>query len=379
MNTVGMPGVILAGGARSHQENYAAAFAAAGCRLLAVAVAAGLDEAEVSRHAELAESLALPLLPLARAVALPGATIASICVSLPHRARVAAICAEAGLDLYLDKPLAGSAADAAAIAATVRATGVRAQVFSHVTAPWARAARTAIAEGRVGRIVALHADMLMAKGLPAALPSKIRQEQPRLADLEGDIVKRELTDMGVYPISLASWLLGSRALFVQATTANHFFAEHLSRDVEDYGAMLVDYDGGVTASITCGRVGWHAWRRPILARVVIVGERDTLVFDSEPAELIVTNGRSVAPPASNALDPMEMWLSTRQSLRPQPAISSIALNGGYPDVAAFVGSLISGIQAGIGVDEAAHHCAVIAAAYRSAASVSAGIAIPQLT
>ena len=109
MSTVGVPGVILAGGARSHQENYAAAFAAAGCQLLAVAVADGLDEAEMSRHAELAQSLALPLLPLDQAVALPGATIASTCVSLAHRARVAAICAEAGLDRYLDKPLAGSA------------------------------------------------------------------------------------------------------------------------------------------------------------------------------------------------------------------------------------------------------------------------------
>ena len=36
--------------------------------------------------------------------------------------------------------------------------------------------------------------------------------------------------------------------------------------------MLVDFDDGVVASITCGRVGWHAWRRPFLARVVIVGE-----------------------------------------------------------------------------------------------------------
>jgi predicted dehydrogenase len=379
MSIVGIPGVILAGGARSHQENYAAAFAAAGCQLLAVAIAEGIGEAEVSRHAELAESLDLPLLPLDRAVALPGATIASICVSLPHRARAAAISAEAGLDLYLDKPLAGSAEDAAAIAATVRATGVRAQVFSHVTAPWARAARAAIAEGRVGRIVALHADMLMAKGISAVLPSNIRQERAGFADLEGDIVKRELTDMGVYPISLASWLLGGRALSVQAATANHFFAEHLSRDVEDYAAMLVNFDGGVTASITCGRVGWHAWRRPILARVVIVGQLDTLVFDSEPAELIVSNARNVMPPARNALDPMEMWLSTRQGPRPQPATSSVPLDGGNPDVAAFVDSLNSGIQAGIGVDEAAHHCAVIAAAYRSAASVGDGIAVPQLT
>jgi len=360
-------GIILAGGSRSHQENYATAFAAAGCRLLAVGVAPGLDEAEAARHAELAAGLGLPLLPLEAAVALPGASIASICVSLPHRPRVAALCAAAGLNLYLDKPLAGSAEDAAAIAAAVHVAGVGAQVFSHVTADWARAARAAIREGRLGRILAVHSDMLMAKGLSAIVASKVRQEHGSFADVGQDLVKRELTDMGIYPVSLVAWLLGTRALSVQAVTANHAFAQHLEHDVEDYGAMLVDFDDGVVASITCGRVGWHAWRRPFLARVVIVGERDTLVFDSEPPELTLTSGRGVAPPGFNAIDPMEMWLSTQASLRPQPAVSAIPLGGGTPDVAAFLAMLAGSEPAGIDAGAAAHHCAIIAAAYRSAA------------
>src|SRR5690606_34994501 len=116
--------------------------------------------------------------------------------------------------------------------------------------------------------------------------------------------------------------------------------------------MLIEFEGGVIASITCGRIGWHGWRRPFLSRVVIVGERDTLVFDSEPAELIVTSGRDVAA-VRNALDPMEMWLSTRQASRPQPIISGIALAAdGSQDAAAFVGALAGGGPGGIGVDEA---------------------------
>ena len=99
-----------------------------------------------------------------------------------------------------------------------------------------------------------------------------------------------------------------------------------------------------------------------------MGERDTLVFDSEPAELIATSGRGVPAPARNALDPMEMWLSTRSGPRPQPAISGIALvDEGSRDVAAFIAALASGVPSGIGIDAAAHHCAIIAAAYRSAA------------
>ncbi|RYE09636.1 MAG: Gfo/Idh/MocA family oxidoreductase [Hyphomicrobiales bacterium] len=361
-------GVILAGGMRSHQENYAAAFLAAGCRLLAVGIAPGLDADEVARHAELAAALKLPAMPLEEALGLPGASIASVCVDVRHRARVAVLCAEAGLALYLDKPLAGSADEATAIAAAVRRAGVPSQIFSHVTAPWAVAARRAIADGRIGRVIAVHADMMMAKGIPAELQGRPRVEAAHPDDFPRDIAKRELSDMGPYPVSLVAWLLGTRARTVNAVTANHFFAEHQSRDVEDYAAMLVDFEGGVTASITCGRTGWQSWRRPYLSRVIIVGDRDTLTFDSEPLDLVLTSGRGIEPPPRHATDPMGMWLSTRQGTAPLAAETRMALAAdGAHDVAAFVEGLAVGKLPGISADEAAHHCAIIAAAYRSAA------------
>jgi len=208
----------------------------------------------------------------------------------------------------------------------------------------------------------------MAKGRPVAIPSRRRKETAHPANFPEDIAKRELTDMGIYPVSLVTWLLNRHAVSVNAVTANHFFAEHLERDVEDYGAMLVEFEGAVTASITCGRTGWHSARTPFLARVVIVGELETLVFDSAPAELTVTTGRDVALPPGNATDPMEMWLSTRTGPRQPPLTSTVALpDDGPGDVASFVAGLSDGVHYGIGVDEAAHHCAIIAAAYRSAA------------
>jgi hypothetical protein len=65
---------------------------------------------------------------------------------------------------------------------------------------------------------------------------------------------------------------------------------------------------------------------------------------------------------------MEMWLSTRTGPRQPPLTSTVALpDDGPGDVASFVAGLSDGVRYGIGVDEAAHHCAIIAAAYRSAA------------
>jgi predicted dehydrogenase len=361
-------GVILVGGMRSHQENYAAAFAAEGCRLLAVGLAEGLGPEEAARHSDLARALELPLLPLKDALRLPEAVVASICVSVPHRAAVASACARAGLHLYLDKPLAGSAADAAAIAAAVSAARVRAQVFSHVTASWARRARDVVREGRLGRILSLHADMLMAKGVPAAIPATPRDEDAAPTDFPDDIAKREMTDMGSYPVSLVAWLLGSRALAVNAATANHFFAEHLSRDVEDYGAMLLEFEGGVAATITCGRTGWHSHGGAFLSRVVIVGEKDTMVFGTDQEQLRVITSHGVEPPQLGASDPMQMWLSTRSKGLPSPAVRDILLDPEGPrDAAAFVAALTSGGEPGIGIEQAVHHSEILAAAYRSAA------------
>lgn len=362
-------GVVLAGGMRSHQENYAAAFAAEGCRLLAVGVAEGLGADEAGRHAELAQALGIPLLPLADALGLPDASVASVCVSMEHRAAVVTSCARAGLHLYLDKPLAGSVADAAAIAAAVAEAEVEAQVFSQVTAGWARRARETIRAGGLGRIVAVHADMLMAKGRPAAIPAAMRSEAAAPADFPDDIAKREMTDMGVYPVSLIAWLLGTRALAVNAVTANHFFAEHLGRNVEDYGAMLLDWEGGVSASITCGRTGWQSYHEPMLSRVLVVGEQNTLVFGSDQEKLVLATSRGMEPPHLNAADPMEMWLSTRSGARTSPALRNLSLDMEGPrDVAAFVAGLTKGSEMGIGVEQALHHCEILAAAYRSAAA-----------
>jgi predicted dehydrogenase len=360
-------GVVLVGGMPSHQDNYAAAFAAEGCRLLAVGAADRLSGSEADRHAELAHSLGLPLLRLDEALRMPGASVASIAVGMRHRAGVATTCAAAGLDLYLDKPLAGSTADARLIADAVAQAKVRAQVFSHVTAGWAQRARAAIGSGSLGRIVAVHADMLMAKGVSVSIAAAPRTESAAPTDFPEDIAKREMTDMGVYPVSLVAWLLGSGALTVNAATANHFFAEHLSRDVEDYGAMLLRFERGVTATITCGRTGWQSYHAPILSRVVVVGETGTLVFGTDQEQLLATAPGSELPQVDPA-DPMDMWFSTRKGVRLAPVTRRVSLDTEGPlDVAAFVEALTSGGEAGIGVREALHHCEILAAAYRSAA------------
>ncbi len=359
-------GIILVGGLRSHQENYAAAFVAAGCRLLAVGLAEGEDPA---RHAALANQFDVPMRPLAEAVHLPGACVASIAVGMHQRRQAAETAAQAGLHLYLDKPLAGSPLEAAGILRAVSDARVRAQVFSHVSAGWVRRAREVVRSGRIGRVLAVHADMLMAKGTPADMRPSPRRESAFPQDFPDDVAKRELTDMGIYPVSLVGWLLGVRATSVNAATANHFFAEHLDRDVEDYGAMLVTFEDGVIATITCGRTGWDSMPGPFLARVVIVGDSGSVVLGSHRQQVLTLRRPGAEPRDVDPADPMGMWLSTqRPSRSPPPMVRDIALGPAQPhDVAAFVSTLTAGTEQGISVAEAVHHCEILAAAYRSAA------------
>jgi hypothetical protein len=92
--------------------------------------------------------------------------------------------------------------------------------------------------------------------------------------------------------------------------------------------------------------------------------------------MLITKG---APPPPNAIDPMGMWLSTRQGPRPSVDLSHIPLDAPAPhDVSAFVAALTAGAEGGIDVDAAVHHCEMLAAAYRSAAEQRevAVIAVP---
>src|SRR5438034_11758892 len=95
-------GVLLLGGARTHQEGYARAFAAdPRCRLVAVADETDVPPERAALNRQLAAELDLPYLPrLDEGLARPDVDLVSVCVEHERRARVAVCCAQAGKHLY---------------------------------------------------------------------------------------------------------------------------------------------------------------------------------------------------------------------------------------------------------------------------------------
>lgn len=315
-------GVLLISGRMTHQEGHAAAFAQhPQCRLVAVA-----DEADVppTRHRlnrELAQQYGIPYIPhLEEALALPDVDIVSMCADVERRGRVATRCARAGKHLYLDKPLAGSVADAEAIARAVEEAGVVAQMYSFVHAPRAQAARRLLEEGGIGQLRALHAEVVFAKGRPGTVPpGAVRKEKARPHRFTFVEAKRELFDIGVYAVGLVQWLAGRPVRSVLGLTGNYFFAEHARLDVEDLGALALRMEDGLTATVLGGRFGWTSHPKGGLQSLTLIGDRGVATFDAWRPRLEVYNDEpDFTMPRHHPMDPMGMWRSTQQEAGVQP-------------------------------------------------------------
>ena len=366
-------GVVAVGGNRTHLEDYARKFAAdPRCELRAVADQPGLPEYREGLNRLLAAELELPYLPLEQALALAGVDIVINCADVERRAPVAVAILRAGKHLYADKPLAGTREAAREIAAAAAAAGVTTQLFTQVWSAWAQQARAAIDGGVTGRVHAVHCDMLMAKGKPGTVaPGTVRRERPgdgRFTFVGG---KRELFDMGVYPIALVQWLTGRRIAEVHAMTGNYFFAEHAALDIEDYGALALTLDDGRVASICCGRIGATSHPRMGEQRITLIAERGIFTFsDASPRLEVYHDQPPFTTPTVHPFDPMQMWSSSQRDIQPRAKDRWLPLASGRADadVRAFLDCIDSGRRPQVTVGDAVHHVDVILAGYESAVS-----------
>ena len=366
-------GVVAVGGNRTHQESYAREFASdPRCDLIAVADESGLPEYREGLNRLLASELGVPYLSLDEALAREDVRIIDNCADVERRARVALKTLDAGKHLYMDKPLAASVEEAHTIADAADRSDVMTQMFTQVTTSWAQAAKSAIESGQTGDVLAIHCDMLMAKGkLGSVDPEIVRQEKPSDGRFTHVEAKRELFDMGVYPIALVQWLSGTRVKTVYGITGNYFFKEHADLDIEDYGALTLTLESGQVASITSGRIGFTSHPRGGLLRITLVGENGLFTFSESDPHIEIYNDRPpFEMPLVHPFDPMSMWASTASEMQHMPKDRRLPLADGVQgrDIAAFVDCLESGERPQVTVRDAAHVIEVIMAGYESAAA-----------
>jgi predicted dehydrogenase len=366
-------GVLLVTGSHTHQENYAAAFAAdRRCRILAVTDEADVPARRRELNERLADSLGVPYeADLGKALARKDVDVVSVCALPERRGRIALRCAAAGKHLYLDKSLVPTLQQADALVAAVRNAGVRSQMFTLNTQAWAREAKRLVEEGRLGRLRAIHADILFAKGRQgsARLGSPRKEEYPpeRHQLVEA---KRELDNVGVYPVALVRWLTGQKFRTVYGVTANYFFEEHQKHNVEDFGLLTCTLEDGTPVTITSGRTGWTSHPAGGLTRVVLVGSERTAVVDANRPRLeVYTDAPPWVPPNVNPEDPMGFWVSTQDAVHLLPKQTWLPVTPPAPsDASRFLDCLDAGRESEMSVAEAALTTEVLLAGYKSASS-----------
>jgi predicted dehydrogenase len=364
-------GVLLVSGAQTHQEMYAASFAAdRRCRLVGLTDDEHLSPRRRSLNEQLAQSLGIPLLgSLGDALARSDVHLVSVCAEPERRAAIIERVLAAGKHLYLDKPLAASLEQASRIRAQARAAGVFSQMFSLVHAPAAQRVRAVLDSGRLGELVAIHCDLFFAKG-PAgtAQLGKPRREDPRPSCFEAIESKRELYNIGVYPLALLAWLLKKPVRRVFATTGNFFFAEHQRNDMEDFAQASLEFEGGVTATLSVGRTGWHSHAAGGVNRTYLVGTRGAACIDAYRPRLEVWADEPAWPdPPRNPEDPMGFWGSTQRAVGIRPKQSWLSASDEHADVRHFLDCLIGGHDSDLRAEDAAGVLESLLAAYQSAA------------
>jgi predicted dehydrogenase len=366
-------GVLLVTGSHTHQENYAAAFAAdKRCKLIALTDEADVDPKRRELNERLARSLGVPYLPdLNQALSRKDVDVVSVCAPPERRGRIAVRCAEAGKHLYLDKSLVPQLAEADALVAAVRKAGVRSHMFTLIAQTWLQEAKKLVASGQLGKLVAIHADAFFAKGKPgtATLGTPRKEEYPpeRHQLVEA---KRELDNVGVYPITQVRWLTGQKFRTVHGITGNYFFQEHQKQNVEDFGFLSCTLEDDTTVTIGAGRFGWTTHPAAGVNRMVLVGSERTAVVDANRPRLEVYTDETpwVMPPV-NPADPMGFWQSTQDEVHVRPKRTWVpVLPAARSDASYFLDCLDAGRDSEVNVAEAALATEVLIAGYRSAAT-----------
>lgn len=364
--------VVALGGKRTHLEGYARQFVAdPRCDLVAVADETGLSQYREGLNRLLAAELDVPYLSLTEALSLPGVDIVVSCVDIERRSRVAQKVLSCGKHLYLDKPLANTVSAARAIADAADSAGVITQMLTTVHAPWAQEAKATISFGKLGRIGAVHSDMLMAKGRPGTVsPGTVRNEQGADGKFTHIAAKRELFDMGVYPVSLIHWLTGKRVTTVYGVTGNYFFAEHAELGIEDYGALMMTLEDGTIATACCGRIGMSSHPQVGERRITLVGEAGLATFSAADPHIEIYNTEPLVTSAPvHPYDPMQMWASTAKETQPPAKNRWLTCERAeHSDIASFLDCIDTGQRPQVTARDALHHIEILMAGYQSAAT-----------
>ncbi|HZN76932.1 MAG TPA: Gfo/Idh/MocA family oxidoreductase [Micromonosporaceae bacterium] len=161
-------------------------------------------------------------------------------VATPHQAHhpAALLCLEAGRAVLCEKPMTLDAASSAHLIEAARERGVfLMEAMWTRCMPAVRRLVELVADGAIGDVTVVHAEF----GLGGPFAPEHRLRNPTLGG-------GALLDLGIYPVTLAHLVLGAPAE-VRA------WARLGPEGTDENTALILGYESGAVASLTCGIVG----------------------------------------------------------------------------------------------------------------------------
>ncbi len=366
-------GVLLISGRLTHQENYALNLRAdPRCTLVGLTDEKDVPPERAQLNKQFAEDLDIPYWPdLDEALARDDVHVVSICADPERRGRIAALCADAGKHIYVDKPMTPYLSHADAVVAAVERTGVRSQMFSSNHQPWVAQALQVVESGELGELTAIHVDNLFAKGPngTAALGAPRQAIYPPVISNFVD-AKAELYAIGVYALGFVCMISGRAVETVFGSTANYFFEAHQRRNMEDFGFLSLTLEGGATATITGGRVGWSSHPAGGANQIHLIGTKGSLFLSANRPTLEIYNADPPwTPPEIHPRDPMGFWRTTQEEVRGQSKRTLAPLSNALDsrtDASYFIDCIVEERESGMNARQASYLTEILLAGYKSA-------------
>ncbi|MDQ2837533.1 MAG: Gfo/Idh/MocA family oxidoreductase [Actinomycetota bacterium] len=164
----------------------------------------------------------------------PAVDVVYIATTHPHHREQALLAVQAGKPILIEKPVCLNAADTSEVFQAAATAGVFAMEAMWMrTNPLIRTAQTLVAQGAIGELRSVSAEMTL--GLPFDPAHRLYE----LANGGG-----ALLDLGIYPLTFA-WIFLGKPTDVRST------GKVGASGVDETVAMLCDYPGGATAQLLC--------------------------------------------------------------------------------------------------------------------------------
>jgi myo-inositol 2-dehydrogenase / D-chiro-inositol 1-dehydrogenase len=266
-----------------------------------------------------------------------------VCSEPTRHARLAAQALRAGKHVLVDKPMATTLDEAAALAEAARGAPGKFTVVHRLFGPPVQRARRLIDAGHLGLVRSVDIEFL-ASGVHFGT-SVERPEFVADPALSGG---GELLNFLVYPVDYLRYLTGAEVVEVFAEAGTFFFEPHRQFGVEDVGILSLLLEHDILATLTVGRVPFAPTPGTGSSELRIVGSHGHLTVDENRPQLDI--------------------FSTRTERRGLPIAGESARGTVATEIDAFLRDIREGRAPLYGVADGWAAVAAIAAAYRSVAS-----------